>query len=152
MKLSDKLEPYRERTGPLGSPAGDAAGLFSLPGPCGERLVIYATPGDADDPPLARGWEHVSVSTRRRLPNWTEMCFAKDLCWDAEDTVIQYHPPKSRYVNEVPYCLHLWKPPGRLRLPPMMLVGRSGEARLASIGRPGFAKYAGAYVPTPPSK
>jgi hypothetical protein len=45
------------------------------------------------------GWEHVSVSVQNRCPNWREMCFIKDVFWDAEDGVIQYHPKKSEYVN-----------------------------------------------------
>ena len=34
-----------------------------------------------------KGWEHVSVSLPNRCPNWREMCFIKDLFWDAEDVV-----------------------------------------------------------------
>ena len=57
------------------------------------------------------GWEHVSVSlNKKRNPTWDEMCIVKDIFWDAEDLVVQYHPPKSKYVNKHPYCLHLWRP------------------------------------------
>jgi hypothetical protein len=56
------------------------------------------------------GWDHVSVSTSTRCPTWEEMSFIKNLFWDDEDCVIQYHPPKSQYVNNHPYCLHLWRP------------------------------------------
>lgn len=65
------------------------------------------------------GFEHVSVSVReigapqpltKRCPTWEEMCRVKDVFWDEEDTVIQYHPPKSKYVNCHPYVLHLWRP------------------------------------------
>lgn len=54
-------------------------------------------------------WEHVSVSRRDRCPTWDEMCQVKDLFWDDEDCVVQYHPPKSSYVNLHPFCLHLWR-------------------------------------------
>lgn len=57
------------------------------------------------------GWEHVSVSLRDRCPTWEEMCLVKDLFWDAEDAVIQVHPPKSEYCNFHKYCLHLWRNP-----------------------------------------
>lgn len=63
-----------------------------------------------------KGWEHVSVSvgevgvSQRRCPTWEEMCWVKNLFWDEEDCVIQYHPAKSEYVNRHPYCLHLWRP------------------------------------------
>lgn len=55
------------------------------------------------------GWEHVSVSLRARCPTWDEMCFIKDVFWDDEETVVQFHPPKSEYVNHHKFCLHLWK-------------------------------------------
>lgn len=71
------------------------------------------------------GWDHVSVSLQiSRCPVWQEMCFIKHLFWDAEDTVMQLHPPESQYVNCHPYTLHLWRPnDGReIPLPPRILV------------------------------
>ena len=57
------------------------------------------------------GWEHCSVTiNRNRTPSWDIMCKVKELFWDDEDTVLQYHPPKSKYINLHNYCLHLWKP------------------------------------------
>ena len=38
------------------------------------------------------------------------MCHVKDLCWDAEDVVMQLHPRQSEYVNNHPHVLHLWRP------------------------------------------
>lgn len=70
------------------------------------------------------GWEHVSVSFQSRTPSWDVMCTIKDLFWDAEDCVIQYHPPKSDYVSFHPYCLHMWRPIGvDFPRPPSHLVG-----------------------------
>ena len=72
------------------------------------------------------GWEHVSVTlgNKNRIPTWNEMCLVKDLFWDKEDVVIQYHPAKSEYVNFHPRCLHLWKPIGvTLPAPDSILVG-----------------------------
>lgn len=70
------------------------------------------------------GWEHVSVSLGHRSPTWEEMCAIKDMFWDAEDCVVQYHPPKSEYVNHHPYCLHLWRPVGiNFPQPPSIFVG-----------------------------
>jgi hypothetical protein len=52
------------------------------------------------------------------------MCFIKDLFWDAEDVVIQYHPAKSEYVNMHENTLHLWRPVGKeIPTPPKELVG-----------------------------
>ena len=36
----------------------------------------------------------------------------KALFWDEDDCVIQYHPPRSEYVNNHQNCLHLWRPIG----------------------------------------
>ena len=70
------------------------------------------------------GWEHVSVSTATRCPTWEEMCAVKDLFWDEDDCVVQFHPPKSDYVNMHPYTLHLWREVGReFRRPPSIMVG-----------------------------
>lgn len=55
------------------------------------------------------GWEHVSVSLQNRCPTWDEMCRIKDIFWGEEECVVQFHPPRSEYVNNHPYCLHLWK-------------------------------------------
>lgn len=52
------------------------------------------------------------------------MCFIKDLFWDEDDTVIQFHPPRSEYVNCHPHCLHLWRPIGiEIATPPKWMVG-----------------------------
>lgn len=43
---------------------------------------------------------------------------------------IEYHPAKSEYVNNVQYCLHIWKPvekfAGKLPIPPSLFVGIKG--------------------------
>lgn len=69
------------------------------------------------------GWDHVSVSARNRVPSWNEMTYIKSLFWDDEETVVQFHPKKSEYVNNHPYCLHLWKPHNQeIVLPPRFMV------------------------------
>ena len=70
------------------------------------------------------GWEHVSVSLVKRCPTWEEMSFIKGLFWDDEDLVVQYHPPRSEYVNNYPFCLHLWRPTdAEMPMPASLLVG-----------------------------
>jgi hypothetical protein len=54
-------------------------------------------------------WEHVSVSLSNRSPTWDEMCYVKNLFWKEEENVIQFHPKRSKYKNQFPYVLHLWK-------------------------------------------
>lgn len=74
------------------------------------------------------GWEHVSVHIKEsgvnETPTWEEMCEIKALFWGPEDCVIQYHPPKSEYVNNHEHCLHLWRPTEvQIPLPPSILTG-----------------------------
>ena len=103
-----------------------AYGKFIVQGPCGEKLVIVASGADDDDIE-SQGWEHVSISTRRRCPNWQEMCFVKDLFWEPEECVMQLHPPKSQWINNHAYCLHLWRPKRqKIPTPPGSLVGYKG--------------------------
>jgi hypothetical protein len=54
------------------------------------------------------GWEHGSVSLPNRCPNWREICFIKDVCWEAEEVFIPYHPFLSSI--QIPYSrwIFLW--------------------------------------------
>lgn len=124
--LPAKLEAGRVRTGPMRSdPSWGPYGKFVLMGPCGTKLMIVASGADL---PESQGFEHVSVSTEKRCPNWQEMCFVKDLFWDDEEAVIQIHPPKSEYVNNHQFCLHLWRDTQEgIRLPPSVMVGLKGR-------------------------
>ena len=76
------------------------------------------------------GWEHVSIDGKKRMPTWDEMCQLKDMFFTEDECCVQYHPPKSDYVNNIPYCLHIWKPiaqySGVLPVPPSLLVGIKG--------------------------
>jgi hypothetical protein len=70
------------------------------------------------------GWEHVSVSCENRTPTWDEMCRVKKLFWRDDETVVQFHPKESECIEDMPYCLHLWKKVGiEYELPPGILVG-----------------------------
>lgn len=81
----------------------------------GQPLIVIASNG--------RGWDHVSVSHRKRCPTWHEMCRVKDMFFSEEDIVLQFHPPKSDYVNVHPRCLHLWRnQTSEIELPPIELV------------------------------
>jgi hypothetical protein len=105
-------------------------GLFIIP--LGKTLYAHCAVSDG------MGWERVSISlvriikkkqlvSVRRCPTWGEMCTVKATFWGEEDAVAQFHPPKSEYVNEHPYVLHLWVPTTHpLLLPPSDLVGRMG--------------------------
>lgn len=106
------------------SEPGDDFGNFLIPPSLAAKtpaLLIQASSG--------LGWEHVSVSVigHTRCPTWQEMCKIKELFWDDEDAVMQLHPPKSEYVNNVANCLHLWRPTeATIPLPDSILVGIKG--------------------------
>lgn len=129
MKINyEVLEQYRWRSGPWGSNPGDDFGAFQIPGPRMEELRIIASPGDANE---SIPWEHVSVSTRHRCPTWEEMCFVKDLFFAPEEAVMQLHPPKSDYVNDHRFCLHMWRPTEtEIPLPPSIAVGHKSLGTL----------------------
>lgn len=108
----------RHEAGRWYRPPGGFDGCFRLRGPMIDYLNIIAGTGNKKIP-----WEHVSVSAATRCPVWEEMSFVKDLFWTDEECVIQYHPPKSEYVNIHPNVLHLWKPIGvTIPLPPRVAV------------------------------
>lgn len=117
-KENIELNKYRLRQGPYQTTDEDGLmGMFVVPGK-GIDLRIMSSGSFSE-----LGWEHVSVSTSRRCPNWEEMCKTKALFWDEDETVIQYHPRKDEYRNLHPYCLHLWKKAGvEWELPPGVAV------------------------------
>lgn len=94
------------------------------------------------------GWEHVSVSIYNQrkecgmavTPTWDDMCYVKDIFFDPEETVIQYHPPRSMYVNNHRHCLHLWRctlpPPYEgMPIPHPMFVGLIDGFELGEEGK-----------------
>ncbi|HEY1460419.1 MAG TPA: hypothetical protein VGH59_10240 [Casimicrobiaceae bacterium] len=119
-----EIERFRVRTGRLWSDPSDGCnGAFEIPHPMAAsslRFVVIIS----DEGGREGGWEHVSVSTRTRTPTWNEMAYLKQLFWDAEDCVVQFHPPASDYVNNHQHCLHLWRLRGvAFPMPPTIFVG-----------------------------
>lgn len=113
-------ELRRIRSGPMASATGND-GAFQLQMPNGERAFAIAS--------IGFGWEHVSVSMPTRTPTWAEMCWVKRLFWQEEDCVVEYHPPKSEYVDIHKFCLHLWRPLDQeMPRPPSWMVGPKKEA------------------------
>ena len=112
---------YRVRKGAFGSDDSIGnAGAFFVPNRS-SRLGAVPLKIIASD---AQGWEHVSVSLPDRCPTWLEMCNVKAMFWDDEDAVMQLHPPRSEWVNNHNFCLHLWRPTeGLIPLPPGWMVG-----------------------------
>jgi hypothetical protein len=117
-----QLEQFRIWGGKWGSKPGEMYGAFQIEASDGE-MHILSSGSDRE-----YGWEHVSVSFTDRSPTWEEMCWVKNLFWEEDEVVVQYHPRKSDYVNHHPHCLHLWRPMRRsLPTPPTILVGPKQE-------------------------
>lgn len=74
------------------------------------------------------GWEHLSVSTPSKCPTWEQMCMMKDIFWNKDECCVEYHPKEEDYVNNHPYCLHIWRPTEEvIPTPPTLLVGFRNE-------------------------
>lgn len=109
---------------PFQSKAGDPYGFFKIPGRHANGRGLKIVASDGGD---VVGWEHVSVSLidqPTKCPSWEEMCLVKDLFWEPEECIVQYHPAKQDYVNQHKGCLHLWRCTDRpMPAPPSILVG-----------------------------
>lgn len=98
-------------------------------------MVIFSNGG---------GWDHVSVSFKHRCPTWEEMCEIKSMFFHPEEVCVQYHPSEREYVNNHPYCLHLWRfqQPG-MPMPPAWMVGVKNGQMLADVLKEGEAALEG---------
>lgn len=119
--LPKNLEQYRITDNPainrmyVPQEEGSAQGFFEIP--YGNKRLTVMVGSDEQ-------WDHLSVSLRHRCPTWPEMCYVKDLFFLENETVIQFHPPKSKHINLHKYCLHLWRPwSSEIALPPEWMVG-----------------------------
>lgn len=121
MKPFDQITINRRLSSIRTSPDGMSA-VISMP--AWQGSVIAST---------GAGWEHVSVCPfqKRITPTWDDMCRLKDMFFEDDEAVIQIHPVKADYVNNMSNCLHLWKCTYKdMVLPPSILVGvRRGQSR-----------------------
>lgn len=83
------------------------------------------------------GWEHVSIAPYKKshTPTWDEMCRLKEMFFRDDEVVVQFHPAKSEYVNNMPNCLHLWRPLNEVMpTPPAIMVGvKKGQSKAEVI-------------------
>ena len=99
-----------------GAKFGQNFGSMAIPYKSNTIIVVFCDGKET-------GWDHVSVSLRNRCPNWEEMSLVKNIFWDEDETVVQFHPKKQEYVNFHPYCLHMWKRVDKdIELPPRILI------------------------------
>jgi len=98
----------------VGDLAGNGAFLVKSPTD-GKPLLVIASNG--------HGWDHISVSSKKRIPNWTEMEYVKRGFFEDDEVVMQLHVPIRDHINFHPHVLHLWRPHSALiPLPPKELV------------------------------
>jgi hypothetical protein len=107
MRNLTELDQYRIRGRAVREQYGwdgdQTCGAFILPSPVdGRELIILASSN--------LGWDHVSVSRKNRMPNWTEMEYVKRRFFADDETAMQLHVPPSEHINAMPLCLHLWRP------------------------------------------
>lgn len=117
MKLDPKVESCRTLKGVWATAPGSPYGHFTIPIQSFKLNVIAASASA-----FPYDWDHVSVSLPGRCPNWNEMCIIKDLFFSPDETVVQFHPKKSEYVDIHPYCLHLWQHSSGHNLPPNQML------------------------------
>lgn len=111
--LPGAVEAARVTDGLMGSDRSYGAnGLFIFPA-WGLRVI-------ASD---QMGWDHVSVSCADRCPTWPEMKKIKDLFFRPKEWAMQLMPPDGENINQMPYCLHLWRPQRKkIPKPPRAMV------------------------------
>lgn len=125
-KFFPEAEQYRTHVPPMpATSTGDRFGCFIVKSAKVQLRMIV-------DDGAETGWEHVSVSCKMKtpagqiidyMPTWDLMCYAKNLFWEPEECVLQFHPPASQYVNRSEHVLHLWRRVGvNAETPPTDLV------------------------------
>lgn len=125
-------EVFRLKQGTLASDASYGNnGCFIVPHPQRDDVYLACIISDG------AGWDHVSVTLGnnegpiKRCPTWEEMCFVKNLFWNKDEVVIQYHPAEKDYISDHDFCLHLWKKQGfELPVPGGWMIGRTKGQKL----------------------
>jgi hypothetical protein len=120
MRDLNTLNTFR-LTGPgivaqYGSTGDSSCGAFMLTSHVDSgQLFIIASNAD--------GWDHLSVSRRKRCPNWLEMEQVKRMFFRENEIAMQLHVPPEDHIDVHPYCLHLWRPHHvEIPLPPKGMV------------------------------
>lgn len=73
---------------------------------------------------ICKGWEHLSVSHKNKIPSWLTMEEMKEMFFKNDEECFQFHPKADDYINNNEYTLHIWRPlEEKLPIPPSVLVG-----------------------------
>lgn len=118
MKRLRELKDYRDRDWEraMGGLGDDYGGCFKVKSSFDSTLLsCLASNGD--------GWDHVSVSTPHRAPNWREMEQIKRLFFNDNEVAMQLHVTPDNHISVHPHCLHIWRPHDvEIPLPPKEFV------------------------------
>jgi hypothetical protein len=119
MRNLNELDQYRLKNENVlqwyGSYGDDKNGVFIIDSPDGVELRMVISSG--------MGWEHISVSTIGRCPQWLEMDYVKRTFFRQNEVAMQLHPAVKDHINVHPYTLHIWRPlRGTIPLPPKFMV------------------------------
>jgi len=134
MRTTEHIERFRVTNGRQTQYNTDSSygmnGCFLI-NPENSKTELFCIVSDGSDDRVNVPWEHVSARARtrradntwyERVPNWEEMCFLKDMFWNPDEVVVQFHPKKENYVNIHPNVLHLWRFKGEMPTPPKVCV------------------------------
>ena len=108
MKFPEQFR-WKDAPKPYATSAGEPFGLFIIKAASANGRILKVMACCAT--PESNGWEHASVSLLdypKKTPSWEELCVVKDLFWDANECVVQFHPRKIDAVN-IAQVLHLWR-------------------------------------------
>lgn len=124
MRNLNELDKYRRVDWEMsiaGQPGNSVIGCFVIPSPVDHKPLHCVVSG-------VMGWDHVSVTHKKRIPNWTEMEYIKRMFFKDDETAMQVHVPPSEHINCHPRCLHLWRPHFQtIPKPPAEWVGPTRE-------------------------
>lgn len=103
MKTIDEILKHDKFTLNKYEPGVGGWGFLFLPGESNPATVAFSF-GSTE---LYEGWEHVSMSLKKRYPTWNEMCLLKHLFFYEDEVVVQFYPDikNNIYSNS----LNLWK-------------------------------------------
>lgn len=113
---------------PLVRPAGLLGPILSPP-PVGapnwrlDGMIILTTVQESG----GAEWYHVSYSRPDRVPSHEDTCAVRAAMFRPDALVIAVYPPVDEYINQHPYCLHLWERLGPERLVPDLRVCEAGS-------------------------
>lgn len=86
------------------------------------------------------GWDHVSAhiisvesGSLNRTPNNEEMQFLRNIFFEDEDVVVEFHPAKKDYINNYSYALHMWKSTDNVFSFPKRVVWKSIPSKVITL-------------------